>query len=124
MSWVLINNNVLSQNPFILLNAIDFVINFMYVLSLYDYVGCVPKMSEQVLSVMFFSDAELLSNINIGIGVVLLMTITFMAVLVLKDFPCQVYLEKRASHQVLSAVVTLARAPFFGICSTMIYGSI
>jgi hypothetical protein len=45
LSWLLINNNVLSQNPFILLNALDFAIGMMFVLSLYDYVGAMPQMS-------------------------------------------------------------------------------
>lgn len=43
--WVLINNNVISQNAYISFMTLDFLFQFLFILCLYDSVGAVPPLS-------------------------------------------------------------------------------
>ncbi len=52
----MINNNVISQNPFILLNIVDFTIQTLVTLALFNHVGCVEPLSPSLLSVIFFGN--------------------------------------------------------------------
>jgi hypothetical protein len=55
--WVLINNNVVSSNIFVLMILIELVFNLIITLGLYYQVGCMPSMSSSIMNILDYSNA-------------------------------------------------------------------
>ena len=97
-AWILLNNNVIFQNPFIFLNIIDFTIQTVVTLALFDYVGCVAPLSTGLLEIVFYNNANILTYINIGISSVLIATMILIALLIVRDLSWQSYAKKRVPY--------------------------
>jgi hypothetical protein len=63
--WMLINNNIVTRNIYIVLMSFEFTFNFVMILCLYNEVNSVPILSESLVKALDFDDSYLLSIIEI-----------------------------------------------------------
>jgi hypothetical protein len=84
--WVLINNNVVSRNLYILMLLAEFAINVILILCLYNEVQSIPTISEQVIKILDYNDPTHLSIVAIVHAGIHVTTLAFISLLVFKDY--------------------------------------
>lgn len=109
--WVLINNNIVTQNLFLFFMGIDFLLQLMIILCLYSQVGAVPAISTVLIDAFDYSDADIISVIAIAQGAVLMTTLAMLCILVFKEFSWSLYSEKKFIFQLESLVIVIFRSP-------------
>ena len=93
--WVLINNNVVSRNIYILMLFFEFVINVVLILCLYNEVQSIPTISKDIINILDYNHPEYLSIVAIVHAAIHIMTLAFLCLLIFKDYTWQTYSEKK-----------------------------
>jgi hypothetical protein len=118
--WVLINNNVVSRNLYILMLCIEFIINILLILCLYNEVHSIPTISKQVINILDYNDARYLSIVAIVHSGIHVVTLAFICLMIFKDYSWQTYSEKKIVFQVQSFIIVLFRSPLYSVSILLI----
>ncbi len=98
--WVLINNNVVSRNLYIMMLFVEFIFNIMLILCLYNEVESMPTISKQIINTLDYNDPRYLSIVAIIHSGIHVITLAFICLLIFKDYSWQIYSERKIIFQV------------------------
>jgi hypothetical protein len=84
--WVLINNNVVSRNGYLLMMLIEFTFNILLILCLYNEVKSVPTISQSLIDILDYNDPFYLSIVALVHAGVHLISLGFLLILIFKDY--------------------------------------
>ena len=64
--WLMINNNLVTRNIFLIMMVFDFVVNFIIMLCIYSQVNSIPLLSQSLINAFDYNDPTILSIIAIS----------------------------------------------------------
>lgn len=83
-AWALLNNNIVTPSMYYTLLSFEFAINLVLVLCLYHTVGSMPALSESVLNLVDYSEANSMAVVSMSITGVMVAVIASICVLIFK----------------------------------------